>query len=378
MKPPSWRFKFFAAGKICHGGHGGYDLCRRRKMPPSPIRSIFGSEWLNMRSTIRCTDYLSRVIAPAAAFVLLLVTGLAQNPRITIEPRAQTRGSAERTSTNIRVNSNLVLIPVTVTDHHERFVTGLEKDHFKLFEDKVEQAITHFAQEDAPISVGVVFDCSGSMQTKLDKSRGAVDQFLNTANPGDEFSLITFADRPELLVHFTENTAEIRDRLKWTRAEGRTALLDAIRISFHEMKNARNSRKALIIISDGGDNSSRYTTGEIKNLVREGDVQIYAVAIIDSSGMQRPTSEEMAGPALLSDIAGQSGGLLFEVNNWSQLPVIASKIGVALRNQYVLGYSPPNLRKDGKYHRVQVKLELPKGGPRLRASWRLGYYAPVQ
>src|SRR5258705_797042 len=109
-------------------------------MPPSTIRSILGSERLNMRSTIRCTGYRSGVIAPAAALVLLSIMGLGQNPRVTIEPRAQTHGSAERTSTNIRVNSNLVLIPVTVTDHHERFVTGLEKAHFKLFEDKVEQA----------------------------------------------------------------------------------------------------------------------------------------------------------------------------------------------------------------------------------------------
>jgi Ca-activated chloride channel family protein len=339
-----------------------------------------------MGKTIRRVVCRFGVLAPAAAFVLFSLTGRGfsdkpddgGNARVSIEPRVEARGSAERTSTDIRVQANLVLIPVTVTDRHERFVTGLDKDYFKLYEDKVEQIITHFAQEDAPISVGVVFDCSGSMKPKMDKARGAVDQFLKTANPGDEFSLVSFADRPELLVHFTEKTEEIRTRLRGTQAEGRTALLDAILLSFREMKKARNTRKALLIISDGGDNSSRYTVRELKNIVREGDVQIFAIGIIDSPGMQRPTAEELAGPALLSDIAGQSGGLLFEVDNWNQLSGIATKIGVALRNQYLLGYSPANMQKDGKYHRVQVKLEQQKGGPRLRASWRLGYYAPVQ
>jgi len=278
------------------------------------------------------------------------------------------------------VNSNLVLIPVTVTDHFDRFVTGLEKPSFKLYEDKVEQTILHFTSEDAPISLGVVFDCSGSMENKISKAREAVAQFLKTANPEDEFNLVTFADRPQLLVRMTQRAAEIQNRLATARPNGRTALLDAIHMSMGEMRRAHHSRKAILIISDGGDNCSRYTMRELKNLVREADVQIYAIGILEPSGPppQRRPMEELAGPGLLREITEQTGGLMFEVDNWRQLPDIASKIGVALRNQYVLGYSPSDLQNDGKYHRVQVKLELPKGGPRLRASWRTGYYAPKQ
>jgi Mg-chelatase subunit ChlD len=163
-----------------------------------------------------------------------------------------------------------------------------------------------------------------------------------------------------------------------TQPSGRTALLDAISVSMHEIKRAQNSRKALIIISDGGDNSSRHTVSEIKNLAREGDVQIFAIGIVDPLGQFGQTMGDLRGKALLTEIASQSGGRLFEVHNVNELPEIASKIGTALRNTYMLGYAPVNLRRDGKYHRVQLKLANPKGAPRLRASWRLGYYAPAQ
>jgi VWFA-related protein len=299
-----------------------------------------------------------------------------EESHVLIEPRAQGRGAAQRTSTNIRVDSDLVLIPVTVTDRHDRFVTGLEKEHFKLYDDQVEQTITHFASEDTPISVGVVFDCSGSMGAKLGKSREAVAQFLKTANPGDEFSLIEFADHAELMVRLTHQAEEIQNRLTFIQAKGTTALLDAIALSMGEMKRAHNSRKALLIVSDGGDNSSRSTLHELRNRIREANVQIFAVAILEPSG--RRTLEELSGPMLLAEIAEQTGGQMFEVQNLNELPRIASRIGVALRNQYVLGYSPANLQKDGKYHRVQVKLAKPKSSSRLRASWRVGYYAPNQ
>jgi len=271
-----------------------------------------------------------------------------------------------------------VLIPVTVTDNLNRFVTGLDKEHFKLYEDKVEQTITHFASEDAPISVGLVFDCSGSMGDKLKKSREAVAQLLKTANPEDEFFLVEFNDRAELVVSLTKRSEEIQNRLAFTQSKGRTALLDAIVLSMNEMRKAHNPRKALVIISDGGDNSSRYTVSEVKNRVREVDVQIYAIGILELFGERRRTPEEFAGPGLLNDIGEQTGGRLFEVGNLNELPDVASKIGEALRNQYVLGYAPSVVRRDGKYHRVRLKLVKPKGWPSLRAYWRLGYYAPAQ
>jgi Ca-activated chloride channel family protein len=279
---------------------------------------------------------------------------------------------------DIRVQSTLVLIPVTVTDPLNRFVTGLDRENFRIFEDKSEQKVTHFASEDAPLSVGLVFDTSGSMGSKLDKSRQAVAQFFKTANPEDEFFLIQFNDRPELVVDFTTHLEEIQNRLTFMQSKGRTALLDAIYMALHNMKKAHNPRKAVLIISDGGDNSSRYTESEIKNLVREADVQIYAIGIYEPMANRGRTPEELAGPSLLTEVAEQTGGRQFSVENLNELPDVAAKIGIELRNQYILGYTPSNHERDGKYRRVQVKLVQPRGLPPLRAFWRLGYYAPTQ
>jgi len=283
-----------------------------------------------------------------------------------------------RPRSNIRVDSTLVLIPVTVTDPLNRFVTGLEKENFKLTEDKLPQEITQFSSEDAPLSVGVVFDCSGSMGHKLDKSRQAVAQFFKLANPEDEFFLVQFNDSANLIQPFTRNLEEIQNKLAFTQSKGRTALLDAVYMALHEMKKAKNPRKALLLISDGGDNSSRYSEAEIKALVKEADVQIYAVGIYESAGGRSRTPEETSGPALLTEIAEQTGGRQYQVDNLNELPDVAAKIGVELRNQYILGYSPKNLSRDGKYRRVQVRLVQPHGMPLLRPFWKQGYYAPAQ
>jgi VWFA-related protein len=298
--------------------------------------------------------------------------------QVTVVPRPKpAEKEAVLPKANIRVESTLVLIPVTVTDPMNRFVTGLEKENFKLFEDKKEQEISQFSSEDAPLSVGVVFDCSGSMGNKLEKSRQAVAQFFKTANPEDEFFLVQFNDTANLIQPFTRNLEEIQNRLTFTQSRGRTALLDAVYLGLHEMKKARNPRKALLIISDGGDNNSRYTENEIKNLVKEADVQIYAIGIYESGGGRNRTPEESAGPALLTTIAEQTGGRQYEVDNLNELPDVAAKIGVELRNQYVLGYSPQNQEHDGKYRHVVVKVVPPRGLPVLRPFWRLGYYAPT-
>src|SRR5437870_2516064 len=299
--------------------------------------------------------------------------------KVTISPRPK-RGepAADVPPGNIRVESTLVLIPVTVTDPLNRFVTGLERENFRLFEDKSEQKVTHFASEDAPLSVGLVFDTSGSMSNKLDRSRQAVAQFFKTANPQDEFFLIQFNDRPEQVVDFTTSLEEIQNRLTFTQAKGRTALLDGVYMALHKMKKAKNPRKALLIISDGGDNSSRYTESEIKNLVREADVQIYTIGIFEPMSTRGRTPEELNGPGLVSELSEQTGGRHFAVENLNELPDVAAKIGIDLRNQYILGYSPTNRERDGKYRKVKVTLVQPKGLPPLVARWRPGYYAPTQ
>jgi Ca-activated chloride channel family protein len=301
--------------------------------------------------------------------------------KVEIRPRARPEPESDipRTS-NLRIDTTLVQIPVTVTDPLNRFVTGLEKDNFRVFEDKIEQKIAYFSSEDAPVSIGIVFDHSGSMGSKLQQSRLAVAQLMKTANPEDEFFLVQFNDRPEVAVGFTHEAEEIQNRLTFVQSKGRTALLDSIYLAINQMRKdpKHNPRKALVIISDGGDNSSRYTESEIKNLVREADVQIYAIGIFEPYASRGRTPEEMAGPGLLRQIAEQTGGREFEVDNLSELPDIAAKIGIELHNQYVLGYTPSNRERDGKYRRVQVKLVQPRGLPPLRAFWRLGYYAPTQ
>ena len=278
---------------------------------------------------------------------------------------------------DIRVEKQLVLINVTVTDPLNRFVTGLEKQHFRLYEDKVEQTITQFSSEDAPVSIGLVFDTSGSMGSKLQKSREAAAEFFKTANPADEFFLVQFNDRPQLAVPFTTDTDKVQSALTFTQSKGRTALLDSVYLAMHEMKKAHNPRKAILIISDGGDNSSRYTETEIKNAVREADVQIFAIGIFESLANRGRTPEEAAGPGLLNELAEQTGGREYAVENVAELPDIAAKIGIELRNEYILGYTPKNQERDGKYRRVQVKLNQPRGLPPLRAYFRLGYYAPT-
>jgi VWFA-related protein len=316
--------------------------------------------------------------------VTIFAAALAQQPPIDIKPRLkgpivapEAETSIDRKAT-IRSETTLVLIPVAVTDPMSRFVTGLDKENFKLYEDKTEQTITQFSSEDAPLSVGIVFDTSGSMGSKIAKSRQAVAQFLKTANPEDEFFLISFNDRPELVVGLTPDTEEIQNRLMFMNPKGRTALLDGVYLAMNTLKKARNPRKAILIISDGGDNSSRYTEAEVRREVRESDAQVYAIGIYEPLASRGRTPEELSGPGLLRELAEQTGGKDFGVDNLAELPDVAAKIGLELRNQYVLGYTPKNLVKDGKYRRVQVKLVKTVGLPPLKPAFRTGYYAPTQ
>jgi len=271
--------------------------------------------------------------------------------------------------------TTLVLIPATVTDPSNRFVLGLNKEDFHLYEDGVEQTITHFSGEDSPLSVGVVFDLSGSMGFKLRTSRLAALQFLKTMNPQDEAFLIEFSDRAELISSFTNQTDQLQDKLLAAQPGGLTAMLDAAQMALQEMKKAKNPRKAILIVSDGGDNNSHYTSSEIESLVREADVQVYAMGIFEPT-LFRLSKEELSGPELLSELTEQTGGRAFTASDPNDLPNVAARIGIELRNQYVLAYTPKNQDKDGKYRRVEIKVAGPVGIPKLKVRWRLGYYAP--
>jgi len=275
----------------------------------------------------------------------------------------------------IRMNVDMVLVPVTVTDPLNRLVTGLEKEDFQVYENNGEEKIASFASEDAPVSIGIIFDLSGSMSSKLVRAREAILQFIKTANPLDEFYVIGFNDRPELIEDFTSSVDDLQARLATVQAGHRTALLDAIYYGIAKMKDAHHERKALLVVSDGGDNRSRYTEGEVRAAVREADVEIYSIGIFDPYA---PTPEERTGPQLLDDISSATGGRLFRVDDVDEMSDIAEKISTELRNQYVIGYKPGDLTRDGKWRKVKVKVNPPPGLPPLTVYARTGYYAPLQ
>jgi VWFA-related protein len=316
------------------------------------------------------------VISPAQVSAASETNGGAP---VSIVPRVRQQEAPRDTGPRsiIRSDVNVVLVPVTVTDPMNRFVTGLDQDAFEVYEDKIRQKIVSFGSEDAPLSVGIVFDTSASMGNKLERSRLSVAEFFKTANPEDEAFLVEFNDRPQLVVPLTHNLEEIQNRLTFTQSKGRTALLDGVYLALQTMKKARNPRKALIVISDGGDNSSRYTSAEVRNLVREADVQIYGIGIYENGMNRGRTPEELSGPEMLRDLSEPTGGRHFVVQDLRDLPDVAAKIGVELRNQYVVGYSPSNEARDGKYRKIQVKIVQPRGLPTLHAFWRTGRFAPT-
>lgn len=275
----------------------------------------------------------------------------------------------------IRMNVDMVLVPVTVTDPMNRLVTGLEKTDFKIYENNGQQAIKSFASEDAPVSIGIIFDLSGSMTSKLVRAKESILQFIKTANPQDEFFVIGFNDRPELIEDFTSSVDDIEARLATVKSGHRTALLDAIYYGVAKMREARHERKALLVVSDGGDNRSRYTEGEVKSLVRESDTEIFSMGIFDPYA---PTPEERMGPQLLQDLSTATGGRMFRVDDIDELSDIAEKISNELRNQYVIGYRPTGLQRNGKWRKVRVKVNPPPGLPPLTVYARSGYYAPLQ
>src|SRR4051812_10562536 len=305
----------------------------------------------------------------AAILAALAAVGHAQTVRKRPPPPKE-----EQSRADIRVDTNLVLIPVSVNDQLNRPVTGLEKEHFRVFDDRVEQTITQFAMDDEPVAVGLVFDTSGSMGEKLRTSRLAAKAFFKTSNEDeDEYFLVEFDNSPRLVVPLTKDTGGIETELLYSKSKGSTALLDALLLAIHEMRRSQKRKKALLVISDGGDNHSRYTTAEAQRIIRESDILIYAIGVFGGGA----TAEEFGGPELLSKIAEGTGGRLYQAVA-PDLPDIASKIGIDLRNRYVLGYSPQNQARDGKYHRVEVRLAPPRGLPKLVAHWRTGYFAPSE
>jgi Ca-activated chloride channel family protein len=290
--------------------------------------------------------------------------------------RHDTPGQVIKQGQAVHLDVELALVNVTVTDPYNRLVTGLEPDNFRIFEDNVEQEVVNFSSEDVPISIGVILDLSGSMADKLGKAKQAAVEFFKTANPQDELFLVGFNERARLLNPFTHNVEELENSMLLASAKGRTALLDAIYLGLSQMRGAQNSKRALLVISDGGDNNSRYNEKDLKRLVREADTQLYSIGIFEPFEYRSRTPEELNGPSLLNEMTELTGERAFTVENLNDLPDVATKIGMELRNQYVLGYHPSHKAHDARWRKIKIKLRAPKGLPPLTAFAKTGYYAP--
>ena len=264
---------------------------------------------------------------------------------------------------NLRFDVSLVQIPVTVTDIHGHPLIDLQQSAFRLFEDEVERSITAFSITDSPISATLVFDSSRSMKPRIADARAAVEQFLKTAVPADEFSLVRFSDSAELLTPFTTDTGEISRQLSFVEPRGWTALFDAVCLATQQIRRAHNHRKVLVVFSDGADNNSRYSEPELISMLREADVQVYAVSLFE-----RPRS--------LERIAEETGGRALWVKKLEDLPAAVEMLSRQIRSEYLIGYSPGPVQNDGKYHRVRIEVQPPVGVQRMRTSWRRGYTAP--
>jgi VWFA-related protein len=306
--------------------------------------------------------YIPAVVAALAAAML------AQTPQVSIDPRQKAK-TDDLQRPDVRIDSSLVLIPVSVSDQVGRPVAGLEKKHFRIIDNKEPQTIATFSMDDGPVALGLVFDTSSSMSRNLAAARRAAALFVGMANPGDQFLLVEFDSTPRMTVPLTEDLAHIKYELTFNQSRGSTAMIDGVYMAMNEIKKSKAERKALILVSDGDDNSSRYSPGELRTVLQESEVLIYSVGMFGGD-------PSMTNPGLMRGISEETGGRMFVAN--SGLPDIAAKISIDLRNRYLIGYSPTNPARDGLYHKVDVEMTPPRGLGKLKWYWRRGYYAPTE
>ena len=277
----------------------------------------------------------------------------------------------------LRVDVNLVLVPVTVTDALGRPVLDLPANTFSLQEDGVQQPVRYFSAEDAPISVALVVDFSDSMKNKIEYVKQAVQEFFDNANPADDYFVITVSNKPQVIAASGDSVDTILDRLGMTPPKGGTALFDAIYLGVAKLRAAKYKRKAMVVISDGGDNRSRYTFKEIKSVVSEADVLTYGIGIFDDMPIPLlKTIEERMGRKWLGDITFASGGRTVAADDRRKIPDIAAMVSRELRNQYVLGYTSSNPAKDGHWRKISVQL-APSATPK-HVHYKEGYLAATQ
>lgn len=301
------------------------------------------------------------------AILLSLTAGAnAQTPEPTPTPEINPR--------SITVKTDLITLTLTVTDLYGRYVSGLTKQAFTVSDNGKDQEITFFSDSDAPASVGILFDVSGSMSgDKIAKARNALSRFINTSHPSDEYFLIAFNKRAQLLLDRTRDGDAVLQKLTLVQPKHNTALYDAVYLGLERVSRGTHQKKALLIISDGQDNASRYNYGEVKRLMKESDIVTYAVGIL--GGGDSSSQLGMMGQAFLDELTSVTGGRAFYPSSDSEMDEIFERIALELRHQYSVGYTPPNFQPDGKWHKVKVKVKPPRGLPRLTVRSREGYYA---
>src|SRR5215467_11338977 len=310
----------------------------------------------------------------AVAFVLLALPALIV-ARAGQNEKPQSNSADKSQNQTLKVDVDLTLVNATVTDPLNRYVSGLEQEHFQIWEDKFEQKIEYFSSEDVPMSLGMIFDVSGSMKDKISTARDAAVTFLKTGNPDDEYFLVEFANRPEVASDFTTDVSKLQSKLIFTPAKGMTAMYDAVYVGLEKLKEGSNPKKALLLITDGEDNRSRYTFQNVKDFVKEQDVQIYAIGIVDQWNSQLGAGH--TGRAMVEELADLTGGRAFFPDSVYELEDICTKIAVELKNQYVIGYHSANAAKDGKWRKLRLKINPPKGIQHLNVRSKSGYYAPM-
>jgi Ca-activated chloride channel family protein len=286
-------------------------------------------------------------------------------------------------SQSLKVDVELVTVDVSVTNEDGRHFEGLDRGNFRIWEDKIEQNIEYVALEDSPVSVGIIFDVSASMRPNLEKAKDAALTFLAMGNSDDEYFLVDFSDRPRLPQEFTRDVARVKAQLTALSAKGATSLYDAVYLGLEKLRGARNPRKALLVISDGEDNRSRYNFSDLRRFAAEQDVKIYAISI--DNGFGPPMGTNLFGGLLLGgflfgtsplqELTDMTGGETFVPRSLNRLEDICKKIATSLKSQYSIGYRSTNLTKDGAWRKVTLKLEAPKAATRLHVRFKKGYYA---
>jgi Ca-activated chloride channel family protein len=324
------------------------------------------------KSTTIAAGFLLLVALPA---MMLSYAGQSQRFKDAPDAPADKPQTPPSQNQTLKIDVDLVQVYATVTDSLNRYVSGLEQEHFQIWEDRLEQKIAYFSSEDVPISVGVIFDVSGSMKDKINTAQNAASTFFKTGNPEDEYFLIEFANKPQVASDFTTDITRLQSKLIFTAAKGMTAMYDAVYLGLEKVNEGGNPKKALLLITDGEDNQSRYTFSQVRDFVKEQDVQIYAIGIVDDWSSQ--LSAGHTGRALIEELAEITGGRAFFPNSVYDLEDICTKIAVELKNQYVIGYHSTNKAEDGKWRKLRLKVNPPKGIQNLNIRGKSGYYAPL-